>query len=108
MDDLSAALGGILKDPGALEQLTSLARQMGLSPPEGRETPSVPALPPALLEAAAGLFSSGEDTPSERFLTALAPLLSPASGDRLDRARRALRLTRAARMAMAALPLEKL
>ena len=54
-----------------------------------------------------GLLSPGEESAGEQFLTALGPLLSPASGSRLDRARRALRLTRAARAAMEALHPEK-
>ena len=113
MDDLSAALSGFLSQPGAMEQLQDMARQLGLSPlPDGAapQQPEVPEHPdggnllsglsPESLSTLLKAFHEAEKPDeSTALLTALRPLLRPERQSRLDQALRAMSLMRAAKLA---------
>lgn len=113
MDDLSAALSGFLSQPGAMEQLQDMARQLGLSPPPEGSPPQQPeasaapdggnllsGLSPEVLTTLLHAFHEAEKPDeSTALLTALRPLLRPERQARLDQALRALSLMRAARLA---------
>ena len=114
MDDLSAALSGFLSQPGAMEQLQDMARQLGLSPPPDgaapQQQPEVPERPDGgnllsgltpeshstLLKA---FHEAEKPDESTALLTALRPLLRPERQSRLDQALRAMSLMRAAKLA---------
>lgn len=117
MDDLSAALSGFLSQPGAMEQLQDMARQLGLSPPPDSPPPQQPEAPaapdgsnllsglsPEVLSTLLKAFHEAEKPDeSTALLTALRPLLRPERQSRLDQALRAMSLMRAARLASAVL-----
>lgn len=113
MDDLSAALSGFLSQPGAMEQLQDMARQLGLSPPPDGAAPQQPEVPehpdggnllsglsPESLSTLLKAFHEAEKPDeSTALLTALRPLLRPERQSRLDQALRAMSLMRAAKLA---------
>ena len=118
MDDLSAALSGFLSQPGAMEQLQDMARQLGLSPPSGGAAPQqqpevaerpdggnlLSGLSPESLSTLLKAFHEAEKPDeSTALLTALRPLLRPERQSRLDQALRAMSLMRAAKLASAVL-----
>lgn len=118
MDDLSAALSGFLSQPGAMEQLQDMARQLGLSPPSDGATPQqqpevaerpdggnlLSGLSPESLSTLLKAFHEAEKPDeSTALLTALRPLLRPERQSRLDQALRAMSLMRAAKLASAVL-----
>lgn len=118
MDDLSAALSGFLSQPGAMEQLQDMARQLGLSPPSDGAAPQQPpevaerpdggnllsGLSPESLSTLLKAFHEAEKPDeSTALLTALRPLLRPERQSRLDQALRAMSLMRAAKLASAVL-----
>ncbi len=99
MDDLSAAISGFLSKPGAMEQLESMAKQLGL----GGETPQTDepvqdAISPEKLQQVLKAVNDGaKPDQTTVFLEALRPLLHPEKQEKLDRAIRAIRLMRTAR-----------
>lgn len=114
--ELEARLGEILNDPGQMQAIFSLARSLGLSPPEGESIPAPPSAPPppapkppesaadtandmlaALLQRAGKL-----DRRQENLLNALKPFLKPARREKIDRAMQAARLSRLAGAALRA------
>lgn len=101
MDDLGAAISGFLSQPDAMEQLASMAKQLGLKPdgPDQEQAPEADQpIPPELLQQVMQAVSDG-GRPDEAttLLEALRPMLRPEKREKLDRAMRALRLMRVAR-----------
>lgn len=120
MDDLGAAIQGFLAQPGAMEQVEAMAKQLGLGAP-GAETAaepeaeaSVPAsagmpelqkvlgglgeIPPeALGTLMRALQEGGTSSQSAALLEALRPLLRQEKQEKLDRAIRAVRLMHTAK-----------
>lgn len=116
MADLEEALGNILADPQAMEQILSLASKLGLEDQgqdqeagqeDGRLEQAGPAVPPPLLGPDqlgqlgqfVSLLREGTDPQVDALLSALRPYLNPARQEKLDRARRLAGLSRAARQA---------
>lgn len=109
MADLEEALGNILADPQAMEQILSLASKLGLDDQaqgqeDGELEQSGPAVPPPLfspdqLGQFVSLLREGTDPQADALLSALRPYLNPARQEKLDRARRLAGLSRAARQA---------
>ena len=108
MDDLGAAISGFLEQPGAMEQLEAVAKQLGIGPgaaePEASETPeavetagSSGLSPEKLAPLLSALGTSGQSTPETKLLEALRPFLS--HDEKVDRAKRALGLMHALRTA---------
>ena len=134
MDDLSSAISGFLAQPGAMEQLEAMAKQLGLSLPQQQEQegPAPTAQNPAPDAVEAGNFSpdsldlgtlggglggllpdgltpeklgrlmqavqeGNQPDRTTAFLEALRPLLGGGKQDKLERALRAVRLTRTAK-----------
>lgn len=105
MDDLGAAISGFLEQPGAMEQLEAMAKQLGLSP-QSQQAPSeqmpdssnLPGLSPEKLAPLMEAFGrSNQPTAETALLEALRPFLTAQSQEKLDRAKRALGLMRTAR-----------
>ncbi len=101
MDDLSAAISGFLEQPGAMEQLEAMAKQLGLSPsapetePQEAAEPAMGGLSPEKLAPLMAAFSgSGAHTAETTLLEALRPFLGEGAQEKLDRAKRALGLMR--------------
>ena len=112
MADLEEALGNILADPQAMEQILSLASKLGLDDQaQGQEDSELeqsgPAVPTPLfspdqlgqLGQFVSLLREGTDPQADALLSALRPYLNPARQEKLDRARRLAGLSRAARQA---------
>ena len=114
MDDLSTAISGFLSKPGAMEQLSAMAQQLGLSfPGEAEKVPDAPAAPPAppaselpsgiTPELMKGLLSilqeASKPDDAAVFLQSLRPLLSHPRQEKLDQALGMLRFMRAAQKA---------
>lgn len=116
MDDLSAAINGFLSQPGAMDQIKSMAQSLGLGDLElpgsgpaqdSREAPAVqasapaqdagPLLDPKKLQVLMKAMGDSSSDPSAKLLEALGPLLQENKREKLDRAVRALRLMGAAR-----------
>jgi predicted naringenin-chalcone synthase len=110
MDDLGAQVSDFLSQPGAMEQIEALAKQLGLGPSETPKSPEEAAenslISPENLH---GLLSALEEASkpdrSTGVLEALRPLLQPERQGKIDRAIRAIRLIRAAKTASATLEL---
>ena len=118
MDDLGSAIQSFLAQPGAMEQVESMAKQLGLTPGESvseqapAESASAPvpetlagSLPELLggvsVETLGTLMSAlregGDASKSTALLEALRPLLRQEKQEKLDRAIKAVRLSYAAR-----------
>lgn len=109
MDDLGAAISGFLEQPGAMEQLEAMAKQLGLGPSgtgadaqeaESQEVaaPAIAGLSPEKLGPLMAAFSGGGmPTAETALLDALRPFLGEDSQEKLDRAKRALGLMRTVR-----------
>ena len=106
MDDLSGLLNQVLSDPKKMEELSSLAQSLGLSQPEPPTAAAPSSVPDGLdlgkLLALSGLGGS-KDSRQEALLNALRPYLRTERQASLDRALRALRISKAARLALQAL-----
>ena len=111
MDDLSTAINGFLSKPGAMEQLSAMAQQLGLpfSGETGKVQDKSADLPATQLpsgispELMKGLMTVLQETsqPDDTavFLQALRPLLSHPRQEKLDQALGMLRFMRAAQKA---------
>ncbi len=114
MDDLSTAINGFLSKPGAMEQLSAMAQQLGLpfsgetgkvqdksaDLPDTQATQLPSGISPELMK---GLMTVLQETsqPDDTavFLQALRPLLSRPRQEKLDQALGMLRFMRAAQKA---------
>jgi hypothetical protein len=110
MDDLGAQVRDFLSQPGAMEQIEGLAKQLGLGPSELPENPDEKAGDSLISpENVQGLLSALEEAskPDQAtgVLEALRPLLQPERQGKIDRAIRAIRLMRAAKTASSSLEL---
>ena len=105
MSDIQDKINKILSDPEALKQLQGLGAQLGLSGDSPVSQPS--SLPPApIVSGANGELMSAltkfapmisgfsEDDDVSRLLHALRPFLSEEKQQKLDRARRLMKLVR--------------
>ena len=114
MDDLGTAIQSFLSQPGAMEQVEAMAKQLGLGNPEpeasSEETASTAqmepleaitsglgGLSPESLGKLLGALRDGGASQSAALLEALRPLLRLEKQEKLDRAIRAVRLMGAAR-----------
>lgn len=102
MDDLSGAINSFLSQPGAMDQLQSMAKQLGLggmAEPSAAPEPAMPdGISPEMLSRLMSAFSeaSKQDEVTD-FLEALRALLRPERQEKIDRAIRAVHLMRAAK-----------
>lgn len=110
MDDLSSAISGFLAQPGAMEQLETVAKQLGLHPskqPEREQEAAQPEQPeqtaaggleelglsPELLPKLMHAMQTGSQPSREAtLLEALRPLIQNNKQEKLDRALHAIRL----------------
>lgn len=100
MDDLGAAVSSILSDPEAMEQISAMAKQLGLSQMEQSElpeTPELPVSPETMGKLMSAVRDQGEPDDATRFLEALRPLLRREMQGKMDRALKAVKLMRTAR-----------
>lgn len=102
MDDLGGMINSFLSQPGAMEQLQSMAKQLGLGETAEATAEPVPTTPdgisPEMLNRMMSAFAeaSRQDEVTD-FLEALRALLKPDRQAKIDRAIRAVHLMRAAR-----------
>jgi len=105
MDDIGGAIQSFLSQPGAMEQVEAMAKQLGLSVPGPDAEGPAPVLPEGnlpdpqtlqkLMQAAAEGTKPDEAT---ALLTALKPLLRQERQEKLDRAIRAMGMMRTAKL----------
>ena len=100
MDDFSTAVTSFLSQPGAMEQMKTMANQLGLGPmqQETIEQEQNGGISPEVLTRILGAVSEAT-RPDETtaFLEALRPLLRTEHQEKVDRAIRAVQLIRAAK-----------
>lgn len=104
MDDLNAKLSSILSDPEAMKEIASLASSLGVDTsgvhnraPQPQPKPPVPDNAAALsmmgsLMPLIGSMNAEDDT--TRLLDAIRPFLSAERREKLDRAKKLIRLMR--------------
>ena len=98
MEDLSAKLSGILSDPEAMKELTALASELGVSAPgvHKEPEPKTPSFDPAALSMMNGLMpllgTLKQEDDTTRLLEAIRPFLSEERREKLDKAKRLLRI----------------
>ena len=98
MDDLSAKLSSILSDPQAMQEISALASQLGVDAPGVHKEPEPPSKPAddtaAQLMGLMPLLSSfkQEDDDTVRLLEAMRPFLSEERRQKLDRAKRLIKI----------------
>lgn len=101
MDELSEQLGRILSDPAQMAQIESLAASLGLGSPSAGEEPSSPAAAPEAAALGKLLPLLAEQSGREaQLFAALRPYLSEENQRRVDRAIRAAKLSRLAKLAV--------
>lgn len=110
MDDLSAKVSSFLSQPGAMDQLKSMAEQLGLGPsdteqpaPSGAREEGIS--PETMQKVFSALSTASAPDDVTGFLEALRPLLRPERQGKLDRAIKAVRLMRAAKTVTATMEL---
>ena len=97
MDDLSEKLSGILSDPEAMREIASLASQLGVDA-SGLHTKPDPKpeqnddMTSRLLSLAPMLGSLKQDDDTTRLLEAMRPFLSGERQEKLDKAKRLIRV----------------
>lgn len=100
MDQLEDKLGAILGNPQLMDQIMSMAQNLGSQdPPPAAHSPSPPKmeLDSAMLRTLSGLAAqSGVDKNQQALLTALHPYLSRHKLEKLEKAMRAAKIARAA------------
>lgn len=105
MAEMEEKLGAILKDPQMMQQIMAMARSINQpqkeeQPANGEkecQSPSLPALDPALVGKLAGLLGqSGIDRDQRTLLRALTPYLSNERIGKLEKAMQAAKLARMA------------
>lgn len=99
MDDLNAKLSGILSDPQAMREIAALASQLGIgdsgTPPQSahappQQSPEMSAVS-ALMPMLGSLRAEDETT---RLLDAIRPFLSEERRQKLDKAKKLIRMMR--------------
>ena len=102
MDDLNAKLSGILSDPEAMKEIAALASSLGVDAPGVHKAPDPPPPAPADSAAALSMMSSlvpllgslRADDDTTRLLDAIRPFLSEERRQKLDKAKKLIRLMR--------------
>ena len=103
MDDLGAAVSIFLAQPGAMEQLEAVAKQLGLGgssePPTQKENKPEPwgEISPERLQGLITALQHGTAENATALLEAMTPLLGQDKREKLRRAAKALRLMGAAK-----------
>ena len=97
MEDLSAKLSGILSDPEAMKELTALASELGVNTPGVHKEPEPqPPADPSVLSVMSGLIplmgSLRQEDDTTRLLDAIRPFLSDERKEKLDKAKKLLRM----------------
>ena len=99
MDDLGGMIQNFLSQPGAMDQLEDMAKQLGLAGGDASlQKPDMEMIQPEMLNTVMKLMgeASGQDNITG-FLLALKEILRPERQAKVDRAIRALNLIRAAK-----------
>lgn len=98
MDDLSEKLSGILNDPEAMRDIAALASQLGVDAPGLHKEEARPEPKPAddmmtqLMALAPMLGSLKQEDDTTRLLDAMRPFLSEERRQKLDKAKRLIRI----------------
>ncbi len=98
MDDLSEKLSGILSDPEAMKEIAQLASQLGVDAPGVHNEPEPPKKPEKndALSVMSGIMplmgALKQDDDTTRLLDAIRPFLSEERKEKLDRAKKMLRM----------------
>ena len=117
MDGLEEKLSAIFSDPNSMDQILSIAKSLGLSPPSAPSAPAEPAAPGAaaaepdasapildekMLQTFLSIMQNGGQINDRQMalLNALRPFLNPARRNSVDRAVRIARLTGIAEAAL--------
>ena len=101
MDGLEEKLEAMLKDPGLMESVMAMAKNLSTaspppSPPRAQDNP-LGNLDPAMLQKIAGLAQQGTiDSQQQNLLKALNPYLSHRRLHKLERAMRAAKMAKIA------------
>ena len=100
MDELTSQLSSILSDPEAMNQLQAVAQQLGLGQEQSETSRAEPdadsaAIPPEALKMLTGVFSAKPDNVT-RLLDSLGPILGENSLQKINRAKKAVFLSKAA------------
>ena len=97
MSELEDKLTSLLSNPQLMQQVMSLAQNLGPSPPDPPKESPVSGFDPSLLQSLGAMASSGRiDGNQQALLHALCPYLSQNRVEKLERAMRAARLAGAA------------
>ena len=95
MDDMENKLGAILSNPALMQQIMSLAQNLGQNdpPPEAPGNEGIPNMDFTTIQKLAGLTSGSKLSKNQQnLLQALRPYLSHGRIDRLQRAMQAAKL----------------
>ena len=98
MDDLSEKLSGILSDPAAMKEIAQLASQLGVDASGVHKEPEPPPKPEKsdALSLMSGLMplmgTLRQEDDTTRLLDAIRPFLSEERREKLDKAKKMLRM----------------
>ena len=100
MDDLNAKLSGILNDPAAMQEIAALASQLGVNAPGVHKEPEAPPQPQdngpdtlSMMRTMMPLMGSlRADDDTTRLLDAIRPFLSEERREKLDKAKKLIRI----------------
>lgn len=101
MDDLNAKLGAILNDPAAMKEIAALASSLGVDAQSAQQPAPAPAPTPvdsmglgamSALMPLLGSFKAEDET--TRLLDAIRPFLSEERRQKLDKAKKLIRIMR--------------
>lgn len=95
MEDLQAAIQGVLSDPAQMAQLQAMAQALGMQGGQDAASAPPPEAPDGQVLALMGRLSQMHGS-EERVFSALRPTLSEQGQHKVDRALRAARLSRLA------------
>ena len=96
MDDLSEKLSGILSDPAAMKEIASLASQLGVDAPGVHKPEPKQPEPSDAVSMMSGLMplmgTLKQEDDTSRLLDAIRPFLSEERREKLDKAKKLLRM----------------
>ncbi|MEA4965683.1 MAG: hypothetical protein VB055_07670 [Oscillospiraceae bacterium] len=98
MDDLESKISQILDDPGSMAQILSLAKSLGITPPQEGDAPQ----PDSSLAPVLSLLQQAgkADSREAALLGALKPYCSKERQEKIDRALRIAQLSQLAGVAL--------